>query len=139
MSLTRTDLQTLATVRADDAVLLHEHERYSSAYYLAGYAVEFALKACAAKLLIPHAIPDRDFFNKVFTHDLEKLLGLAELRIELELQKTAFPVFGARWKIVTEWRPEKRYEIITAEDSEAMLDAVCNPKDGVLRWIKTYW
>lgn len=34
------DLQALAEMRLQDAIILLEHERWSAAYYLAGYAVE---------------------------------------------------------------------------------------------------
>lgn len=38
--LTKTDLEKLAQVRLNDSLFLLQAERSSSAYYLAGYAVE---------------------------------------------------------------------------------------------------
>jgi hypothetical protein len=61
--LTKGDLQQLAELRLMDAVLLHENARYSSAYYLSGYAVELALKACIARQIVQNMIPDRGFVN----------------------------------------------------------------------------
>ena len=66
--LTRHDLQQLARLRLDDALFLQQVGRSSSAYYLAGYAVELALKACIAKLFQPDVIPDRAFVNAIYTH-----------------------------------------------------------------------
>ena len=44
----RADFQRLADVRIDEAGVLLAAGRWSGAYYLAGYAVECALKACIA-------------------------------------------------------------------------------------------
>ncbi|MCP5119377.1 MAG: HEPN domain-containing protein, partial [bacterium] len=46
----RTDFQNLALERLDDAKVLLDGGRYNGAYYLSGYVVECALKACIAKL-----------------------------------------------------------------------------------------
>jgi hypothetical protein len=45
----RRDLQTLADLRVTDGEKLVDAGRFSAAYYLLGYAVECALKACIAK------------------------------------------------------------------------------------------
>jgi HEPN domain-containing protein len=49
--MTRWDLQKLAEDRLLDAEALLAAGRWSAAYYLAGYAVECAIKACIAKLV----------------------------------------------------------------------------------------
>jgi hypothetical protein len=46
----RAELQRLAKERISDAKVLLAARHWSAAYYLAGYAVECALKACIAKL-----------------------------------------------------------------------------------------
>lgn len=45
----RSDFQDLAQIRLAEAAALLQAERFDGAYYLAGYAVECALKACIAK------------------------------------------------------------------------------------------
>jgi hypothetical protein len=45
----RKDLQELSTVRPKEAAALLKAGLFDGAYYLAGYAVECALKACIAK------------------------------------------------------------------------------------------
>lgn len=66
--LTKTDLETLAQVRLDDSLFLLQAGRSSSAYYLAGYAVELALKACISKLIQTNVIPEKAFINAIYTH-----------------------------------------------------------------------
>jgi len=48
-AISRDQLRLLAQEKIDDANLLFDHGRFSNAYYLYGYAVEFALKARIAK------------------------------------------------------------------------------------------
>jgi HEPN domain len=45
----RNDLRALATLRLSEARLLLNHRHWDGTYYLAGYAVEIAIKACIAK------------------------------------------------------------------------------------------
>ncbi len=45
----RTDLQKLSNIRIREAKVLFAAGEHSGAYYLAGYAIECALKACFAK------------------------------------------------------------------------------------------
>lgn len=78
--MTKADLEKLALVRLEDAIFLLQANRCSSAYYLASYAVELALKACIAKLVQPNTIPDKAFVNAIYVHRLDRLLGTAGLR-----------------------------------------------------------
>ena len=56
------DFETLAHLRLEDAKCLLLGGRWAAFYYLAGYAVECAIKACIAKLTGMHDFPrDRDF------------------------------------------------------------------------------
>ena len=58
----RTDLQQLADVRIAEAhaLLTLAVPMSDGAYYLAGYAVECALKACIAKTVNQHDFPDKE-------------------------------------------------------------------------------
>lgn len=60
----RAELQRLAQERISDARVLLDARRWPAAYYLAGYAVECALKACIAKLMKSEEYPDRNFAEK---------------------------------------------------------------------------
>ncbi len=72
----RAELQRLANERIQDARALLAARRWSAAYYLAGYAVECALKACIAKLMKAEDFPDKSFAEKCWTHDLDRLVVL---------------------------------------------------------------
>jgi hypothetical protein len=63
ISVNRTDFQQLADVRIDEgaALLALPVPRSDGAYYLAGYAVECALKACIARTYNQHDWPDKEF------------------------------------------------------------------------------
>jgi HEPN domain-containing protein len=45
----RADFHKLAEIRIKEARVLLDRKCYAGAYYLAGYAVECALKACIAR------------------------------------------------------------------------------------------
>ena len=49
MSISRSDFQWLAKTRIREAKALLDNGLFDGAYYLAGYAVECALKACIVK------------------------------------------------------------------------------------------
>ncbi|MGD0298300.1 MAG: HEPN domain-containing protein [Bryobacteraceae bacterium] len=63
--LNRELLQQLSEQHLADAQVLLEQKRWPGAYYLAGYSVECALKACIAKLTKVHDFPDTDFGRSV--------------------------------------------------------------------------
>jgi HEPN domain-containing protein len=75
----RTDLRAMAQAKLDDAVLLLQNGRFSNAYYLAGYAVELALKACIAAQFVADVIPDKSLVNAIYRHTLKDLVGTAGL------------------------------------------------------------
>lgn len=81
----RIELQQLARLRIREANILFQNGSYSGAYYLSGYTIECALKACIAKKTKRHDFPDKDFINKSYVHNLEQLIGL--------------PVLKTSWKI----------------------------------------
>ena len=61
----RTDLRKLARTRLGDAQKLFESKRYDGAIYLAGYAIELALKARICQTLEWPGFPEsrREFEN----------------------------------------------------------------------------
>jgi HEPN domain-containing protein len=54
----RTDFQKLSEIRVREAEVLFENGFYEGAYYLAGYAIECAFKACIAKQIREYDFPD---------------------------------------------------------------------------------
>jgi hypothetical protein len=138
-AISRSDLQALAVSRLDDAKLLLRRHRDASAYYLAGYAVEFALKAAIARRIERHVLPDPGFIREVYQHDLDRLIGLAELRPELSNARRANVRFNANWTVVSEWSVESRYQFIDRRRSVVMVKAVGESSGGVLPWLQKYW
>jgi HEPN domain-containing protein len=135
----RTDLQPLASSRLDDAKLLMRRHRFSSAYYLAGYAIEFALKAAIARRIERHVLPDPRFIRDVYQHDLERLVGLARLRTELDNARKASARLDTNWAIVSKWSVESRYELIDRQRGVAMVKAVSETSSGVFQWVQQHW
>jgi HEPN domain-containing protein len=139
--LNRADLQQLAEDRVLDAAALLNAGRRSGAYYLAGYAVECALKACIAKRTSQFDFPDKSVVQRAFTHNLSALLDLAGLRVQLQLDTTAAanPALGLNWQTLKDWSEEARYRQTTEADARRLFEAVTDPANGVLPWIKAHW
>jgi HEPN domain-containing protein len=134
----RTDLQRLSNIRVREATALFKLGEYSGAYYLAGYAIECALKACFAKAVRRHDFPDKSRSRKVFIHNLPELLDLAELKKDLKVAMQADPILEAAWNVVCDWTEESRYAVWTRADAQKVLGAV-KGRGGVLPWIKRRW
>lgn len=139
----RSDLQQLADDRVLDAEALLATGRWSAAYYLAGYSVECALKACIAKRTKEFDFPDRDFARDVFTHDLTNLLRHAGLKDRLlsdsAINGAVGPGLSSNWLIVKDWSEQARYRQATEADARRLVLAVTDPAEGVLPWIKLDW
>lgn len=131
----RADLRRLAEIRIEEAAALLKVKKFCGAYYLAGYAVECGLKACIAKKTRRYEFPDKEYVNKTYTHDLEKLVDLAGLKTDL--QTDSFRV--SNWDIVKDWDEQARYQEKTAVEAKALYDAIAEPSHGILPWIKSHW
>jgi HEPN domain-containing protein len=135
----RADLQRLSNTRIREAKILFAAGEYSGAYYLAGYAIECALKACYAKGIQRYDFPDKKA-QKIFIHNLPELVVLAQLRDELLAEKQQNGKFSASWEILCKWSEESRYSsTLTKNQAEEILDAIVRRRDGVLPWIKRHW
>jgi hypothetical protein len=139
MPKTRKDFQRLAQLRASEAGLLARGRKEHGAYYLGGFAVECALKACIAKKTRKHDFPhDRKYATKVYSHDLSELLKLAGLDAQLDKEMKTNARLAANWGVVKIWNVESRYKT-SGLNGKDMVTAVTSPADGVLQWIKLYW
>jgi HEPN domain len=139
-AVTRADFQQLADVRLREAKALLDAGLWDGAYYLAGYAVEVALKACIIKsIMATDAFPEKKFSENCWTHDLEKLIALAGLTSAWEAASKADPTLGDKWQIVEEWSERARYYRITETEAKELYIAVSDTTHGMLTWIKTQW
>jgi len=108
---TRKELQVLSRIRLREARALAKLGMNDGAYYLAGYSVECALKACIAKATQRHEFPDKKKADLSYTHNLKGLPNVARLR----------------------------YITSDASTARVLLEAVGDRNHGVLRWVKLHW
>ena len=136
----RTILQQLAELRLKDAEALLVAGQWDAAYYLLGYCIECALKACVAKQFRLHEVPDKELVISFYTHRLDKLLTISGVKSEMENHARTDSSFEIKWNTVRDWSETKRYEVgITEAFARGMYDAVTNTASGVLPWLKTQW
>jgi hypothetical protein len=138
VAVTRSDLQKLSSMRLREAKLLLSANSPDGAYYLAGYAVECALKACIAKSTNRHDFPDKQRANDSFTHNAKKLVVVAGLEPELE-DAVRQSEFGRRWKIVTQWNEDSRYSSHSRQEASDLIEAIENRKHGILQWLRKHY
>lgn len=135
---TRREFQRLADLRAQESAVLLHNRKMQGAYYLAGYAIECALKACIAKETKRHEFPPKqEYVRDVYTHDLTKLLRLAGLDKQLENDMQSNPALAINWGVVKYWAEKSRY-VVSGLNGRDMHRALTGP-DGVLTWIKQRW
>ena len=135
---TRLDFQALAEIRAKEAEVLAANGNEQGAYYLAGFAIECALKACIAKKMKRHDFPlAPKEAEKVYKHDLGSLLELADLKGRLEKAMKRSKALALNWVVVKNWKVDSRYETAGLKGTD-MVVAV-NSADGVLQWIRRRW
>jgi HEPN domain-containing protein len=138
-SVNRVDFQNLSRVRIKEANALLGQKLYCGAYYLAGYAVECALKACIANLTKEDDFPDKEVVNKSWTHSLTQLVEVAGLEKEREEKARQDSEFELRWGLVKDWREDSRYRTVGEKDAKEFYEAIVNPEHGVLQWLEQRW
>ena len=111
-AISKIELQAIARERLGDAQALLRESRWSAAYYLAGYAIELALKACIANQFLAGQIPDK---------------------------RDANPILAAFWVPTSQWRETSRYESHSEKKARALVDAIADPTHGVFAWLTKHW
>jgi len=136
---TRRQLQDLAKLRLREAEVLYDAGLYDGSIYLAGYAVELALKARICRLLRLADYPV-NLGSSFKVHDFEQLKVLAGLDSEIDFNKNA--ELYDNWSRAILWDPEQRYEPpgrYTAITAKAILDSIRAKPNGVLTWLSKRW
>lgn len=141
MAYARATFQELARIRLAEAKLLAENGQSSGAYYLAGYAIECALKAIIAAQFREGEIPDRALVNRVYSHDLAELVRLAGLEADLKAATEEFDGLNQRWSTIKRWSEQCRYMTWSQGDAADMLSAVDGDGDGsgLYGWLTNRW
>src|SRR5580658_1272621 len=145
MAMNRDDFQQLAELRLKEARALQAAGFPEGAYYLAGYAVECALKACIAKKTQQHDFPDKKLVDKSYSHDVEKLVDAAGLYDRLKTEIASNEDLALDWETVREWSEQSRYDLFSGGSfgrfatAQLLIDAVESEKSGAFRWIRQSW
>jgi HEPN domain-containing protein len=134
----RSGLQRLTRIRAREARVLLSTKHPSGAYYLAGYVIECALKACIAKQTRRFDFPEKSKVLQSFTHSLRELLRAASLESAMVTDSGMSPELAKNWKTVQQWDESSRYEEWTQAEANALLTAALS-RNGVVPWITRRW
>ncbi len=126
-------------MRLKEATALFDQGLYDGAYYLAGYAVECALKACIAKKTRRYEFPDKKTVNSSYSHNLKELIGVAGLEESRLESAHADPGFEGKWDTVLAWSEQSRYRRQDKESAQRLLDAMSDKPHGVMKWIRLHW
>jgi HEPN domain-containing protein len=135
----RKEFQALSRIRLREARALAKVGLGDGAYYLAGYSVECALKACIAKATRRHDFPDKKKVDESHTHNLKDLLRLAGLDKSWKERVDRDLVFGHNWEHVLSWSERSRYQTTDLVTARKFIDAVADRSHGVLSWITPHW
>ena len=122
----------LSSTRIQEARFLYNKGFYSGAYYLAGYSIEFALKAYYCKQM---KFPPRET-KDLYSHNISTLVQSCGLKKQFEKDIKKDHNLGGFWGTVKEWNEEARYKIFKKRTVENFLKAIDNKSKGVLTWIK---
>jgi len=138
--MTKTELESLSDLRLKESQILFENGFYQGAFYLCGYSIECALKACIAKSFKENEFPNKKLVNDSYVHDLNQLLKLSNLSIQFQSDAKNDPKLDIHWAVVKDWSEKFRYdssvERVSAED---LIRAVSDEQSGILPWIKKHW
>src|SRR5882762_290845 len=112
VAVNRAHWQVLAEERILAAQALLAAQQWSSAYYLAGYAVEFGLKSCILVHVANTGVifKEKKFSEQCWSHNIEDLVNLANLKSVQSADKAANPLLSWNWLVVSNWNETSRYE-----------------------------
>lgn len=141
---TRAEWQQLAEDRILDAqaLLNPAMARWSAAYYLIGYAVECGLKSCVLARVAAHSeviYEDRKFSTAAWSHDIERLLVVADIKPARDADAAANATLYLNWQRVKDWDETSRYLQKTQVQAQQLFDAVTDANNGVMQWIRLRW
>ena len=80
--------------------------------------------------------PNKKTVTDSYTHDLEKLVRVAQLYPTLETGRRSDPAFANNWLVVKDWSEESRYQKYTRQEATAIYLAITEPNQGVLQWVQ---
>jgi hypothetical protein len=135
----RQQLQQLSELRLREAQASFAAGLPDGAYYLAGYAVECALKACIANRTHAHDFPDKKLATESHTHNLIDLMRVAQLESDLKLARKSDSRLEDDWITLQNWSETSRYKRWKSWEAQSLLEAVETGSGGLLPWIRLHW
>lgn len=136
----KSELEKLVEIRVNEADILLNSKCFQGAYYLIGYALECAFKACISKQVKAFDFPDKRLANASHTHQLSELVGVAGLKQKLNRQEDQDENFKLNWAVAKDWSEISRYECVIAENrAKDLYRAITDNESGILSWLKKYW
>lgn len=138
--LRKKDLQKKSEAKLKVLKHLYQDSEYDEVVSNSGYVTEFALKAAVCKAISQELYPEN--IPKYRTHDVEKLIDLAYLRVKLQKEKISSPEFFTAWSLLSKWSVNFRYKPVGAFNKEIALSyiqALESDNGGVYPWIKRNW
>ncbi len=138
------DIISLAEEKLNDAEYLIKGGRYNTAFYIAGYVIEYMLKAKICKTLGIENLFDfentdpKKFhvdgnLNRSFkVHDYDQLLVLSGLYPDFDIQMSNVK-FKANWSKVCTWSENCRY--LTGKNESETKDMLTSIKE-IKQWIE---
>jgi hypothetical protein len=136
----RSDFQELAELHLQHAKALLDAQLYSGSYYMCGYVVECAPKACICKKTTQFDFyPSPDESRAEWSHDFKKLIKAAGLESDFDASRAADRDLDVNWESVENWSPHSRYEPRGQQEAQALFTAITDPDHGVFSCIKQRW
>ena len=135
----RKNLQELSIIRLKEAKHLIDNNFFDGAFYLCGYSVECALKACIAKNTKKYDFPDKKVVFESFVHEPIKLVKIAGLGLKLEQEIEDSAEFKIYWNVLKDWSEASRYKRYSRLEALDLYEAISNSENGIMSWIKKYW
>ena len=136
----RQELQEISKLRRKEASVLLKANQFAGAYYLIGYSIECALKACIAKQTKKYDFPDKQIATKAHSHNLEQLIKLAGLENDLKNDMQTNRILEVNWAVVKDWNESSRYKTrLSSTEAQDLYSACTSRTNGIFSWIKTKW
>lgn len=147
----RSTLQKLTHQRLVDAAILLTANQPDTAFYLAGYTIECALKAAVCRTLDQDDFyqPDRNnkggryvqdrVFREFKTHNYSDLLVLSGLSAKFDEARLVDSQLDSAWLIVgrNRWSEQNRYELGTKTNE--VVSSFMNAVELIVLWISKHW
>lgn len=140
-AMNRKHFHTLAEMRVKEAKILLDNRCYQGAYYLAGYSVECAIKACICRNTKRYDFPpERKVVDDIYKHDINTLIAVAGLQVHRDEIIKSDELFAQNYGTVKDWREVSRYDTrISAQKAKDLYNAIADPAHGVLPWLMLLW